>query len=144
MDQSCSEREARDSLRASHFSIRRLPFSIFALTALWLSTASSHAADPGFFRGVTISAQTWGREWQTPEMAAAMDELKSLGANAIAIHPYARIQIDGSLKFPSDPAPGYITKPLDWAREKNLRIMLIPHIAYWGTPFLWRGEINFA
>ena len=21
--------------------------------------------------------------------------------------------------------------------------MLIPHIAYWGTKFLWRGEINF-
>ncbi len=25
-----------------------------------------------------------------------------------------------------------------------MHVMLIPHIAYWGTKFLWRGEIDFA
>ena len=36
-----------------------------------------------------------------------------------------------------------ITVPLDWARERGMSVMLIPHIAYWGSKFLWRGEINF-
>jgi hypothetical protein len=96
-----------------------------------------------FFKGVTVSAQTWGKEWATPEMAAALDELKSLGSNAIAIHPYARIQPDGSLTFPEDDSPLHVTQPLDWAEERGMRVMLIPHIGYWGSPFLWRGEINF-
>ncbi|MEA3187461.1 MAG: hypothetical protein QOD99_1291 [Chthoniobacter sp.] len=110
---------------------------------LWAGCCwSSHAAD--FIKGITISAQTWGEEWATPQMAAALDEVKALGANAIAIHPYARIQTDGSLQFSSDPEPDYITKPLDWARERGLRVMLVPHIAYWGSPWLWRGEIDFA
>jgi hypothetical protein len=99
--------------------------------------------EEAFLKGVTVSAQTYGQEWGTPEMAATLDELKSLGANAIAIHPYAKIQADGSLQFPADPAQDYVTRPLDWARERGLRVMLIPHIAYWGSPFLWRGEIDF-
>jgi hypothetical protein len=110
---------------------------------LWFATVG-HAGDSPTIRGVTISAQTWGKEWQTPEMAAALDELKALGANSIAIHPYARIQADGSLRFDTEPDPSYVTKPLDWAHERNLNVMLVPHIAYWGSPFLWRGEIDFA
>lgn len=96
-----------------------------------------------FLKGITISAQTWGGEWATPEMAAALDEVKGLGANAIAIHPYARIQSDGGLSFPTEREPAHIVQPLEWARERGLRVMLVPHIAYWGTPWLWRGEIDF-
>ena len=80
------------------------------------------------------------------EMEATLDELKSLGVNSIAIHPYAQIREDGHVAVGrrSSASTTHITKPLRWARERGLSAMLIPHIAYWGTKFSWRGEINFA
>lgn len=98
---------------------------------------------PPFFKGVTVSCQTWGVEWQTPEMAATLDELKSLGANSFAIHPYARITNDGHVNYRVRDDNRHITVPLDWAQERGMSAMLIPHIAYWGSQFKWRGEIRF-
>lgn len=112
------------------------PLALSALSAI-------HAEPTPIFKGVTVSCQTWGREWQTPEMAQTLDELKSLGANSFAIHPYARIAEDGHVLFRTIDENRHITVPLDWARERGLSVMMIPHIAYWGTKFLWRGEINF-
>jgi len=115
--------------------------------ALLLGLCAPLQCIPGelpFFKGVTVSCQTWGREWQTPEMAQTLDELKSLGANSVAIHPYARIAEDGHVLFRTVDGNRHITVPLEWARERGLSVMLVPHIAYWGTKFLWRGEINFA
>lgn len=102
------------------------------------------AREEPFIRGMTVSCQTWGGEWGRPQMRDTLDELQSLGVTAFAIHPYARIQADGHLDFPTDPDPAHLTRPLDWARERGLDVMLAPHIAYWGSPFLWRGEIDFA
>lgn len=98
---------------------------------------------PAFAKGMTVSCQTSGWEWATPEMARTLDELKSLGVNSIAIHPYAQIGNDGHVRFSTADNFRHITVPLDWARERDMSVMLIPHIAYWGTKFLWRGEINF-
>src|SRR5213592_2900455 len=58
------------------------------------AAAASAAADPkpNFIKGMTVSAQTWGWEWATPEMACTLDELKSLGVNSVDIHPYAQIE----------------------------------------------------
>ncbi len=121
--------------------------SLFATLLVCLALGRISAAPvpgaPSFFRGVTVSAQTWGGEWQTPEMAQTLDEIKSLGANSFAIHPYARIAEDGHVLFRTIDENRHITVPLDWARERGLSVMVIPHIAYWGTKFLWRGEINF-
>ncbi len=123
----------------------RRNFAVLALPLVvaLLRSAELNAKDPTPFRGITISCQTWGREWETPAMAAAMDEVKCLGANAIAIHPYALIHEDGSITAARNPNPTYITTPLKWAREKDLRVMLIPHLGYWHTRFYWRGEITF-
>ena len=107
------------------------------------SLPASESAPPSFIKGVTVSCQTYGWEWATPEMAKTLDQLKSLGVNSIAIHPYAQIQEDGHVRFRNDGNLSYISTPLDWARERGMSAMLIPHIAYWGTKFLWRGEINF-
>ena len=96
-----------------------------------------------FLKGVTVSCQTWGVEWQTPEMAQTLDELRSLGANSFAIHPYARISNDGHVTFRVRDENRHITVPLDWARERGMSVMLVPHIAYWGSKFSWRGEIKF-
>lgn len=114
-----------------------------AVGGLLVAVFSTQAATPPVFKGVTVSCQTWGGEWKTPEMAQTLDEIKSLGANSFAIHPYARIAEDGHVLFRTVDENRHITVPLDWARERGLSVMVIPHIAYWGTKFLWRGEITF-
>jgi hypothetical protein len=95
---------------------------------------------------MTVSCQTWGIEWQMPEMEKTLDELKSLGVNSIAIHPYAQIREDGhvTLSRRAGTSTTHITTPLRWAHERGMSTLLIPHIAYWGTKFSWRGEINFV
>ena len=99
---------------------------------------------PSPIRGMTVSAQTGGQEWATPAMAQTLDELKTMGVNSIAIHPYARIHEDGHIEFNDSLEQNHITQPLDWAKERGLGVMLIPHLAHWGTRFSWRGEISFA
>jgi Glycoside Hydrolase Family 113 len=123
----------------------------FALCGLLVVSAAipspaEQSAPLPFFKGVTVSCQTWGIEWQMPEMETALDELKSLGVNSIAIHPYAQIREDGHVLMGrrASASTTHITTPLRWAHERGMSTMLIPHIAYWGTKFLWRGEINFA
>ena len=128
-----------------------LSLSAFALCGLLvvsaaIPSAAEESAPLPFFKGVTVSCQTWGIEWQMPEMETTLDELKSLGVNSIAIHPYAQIREDGHVISGrrSGASTTHITTPLRWAHERGMSAMLIPHIAYWGTKFLWRGEINFV
>ncbi len=121
----------------------RLVISVAALLTL-IGFCATAAADQPFFKGMTVSCQTWGIEWQTPEMEKTLAELKSLGVDSIAIHPYAQIQEDGHVRFRRTRSTTYITTPLHWAHELGMRTMLIPHIAYWGTKFSWRGDIDFA
>jgi hypothetical protein len=122
----------------------RLSLRLVAGVLAAFGTLPLHAGDEVPFRGVTVSCQTWGAEWETPEMAAALDELKALGANAIALHPYALVNEDGSLRIPPNPEPSHLTTPIRWAHERGLRVMLIPHLGYWHTKFTWRGEIDFS
>jgi hypothetical protein len=116
---------------------------LLAILFLAARLEADSTAPATFIKGMTVSAQTSGWEWATPQMAATLDELKSLGVNSIAIHPYARIENDGHVRFRTDDGFRHIIVPLNWARERELSVMLIPHIAYWGTKFLWRGEIDF-
>ena len=122
--------------------LRSAPALVLAFLVCQSAVAEPDPPTP-FVKGVTVSCQTSGWEWATPEMAQTLDELKSLGVNSVAIHPYAQIQNDGHVRFRTDDNFRHIAVPLDWARERGLSVMLIPHIAYWGTKFLWRGEINF-
>jgi hypothetical protein len=112
-----------------------------------LIAAAGLAAEPStIYKGMTVSCQTWGIEWQMPEMEATLDELKSLGVNSVAIHPYAQIREDGHVVSGrrSGASTTHITTPLRWIRERGMSAMLIPHIAYWGTKFSCRGDINFV
>ncbi|HEX8491003.1 MAG TPA: hypothetical protein VF626_08295, partial [Chthoniobacterales bacterium] len=74
--------------------MRFIPLSV-ALASSVVSSFAEQPPSPSFYKGMTVSCQTWGIEWQTPEMEKTLDELKSLGVNSIAIHPYAGIQEDG-------------------------------------------------
>jgi hypothetical protein len=95
-----------------------------------------------FYKGMTVSCQTWGKEWATPQMKETMLELKELGVNSIAIHPYARISEDGTVRFRRE-VKYHIITPIQWSKELDVRFMLKPHLAYWGTDFGWRGDIKF-
>ena len=99
-------------------------------------------------RGITISTHRGGREWGDrsvlePTLAAVTE----VGASWVAFHPYARIEGDGTVRFrewlDGEP-PAHLVEPIRRAHAAGLRILIKPHLAYWGSPFSWRGEIEFA
>lgn len=113
-----------------------------AIAAMLLAPCPSRAAELGEVRGLVISTPTSGREWATPAMRSTLRELAGLGANWVAIHPYARISREtGEVRFRAD-AQQHIRRPVRWAREAGLRVAVKPHLAYWGA-FSWRGEIGW-
>ena len=96
-------------------------------------------------RGITISCQTYGPEWGTPGFAEELEELASLGVNWIAIHPYAAIRADGTVDSRLDPddPPEWLTRPIREVRSRGMHLLVKPHLAHWGSPFSWRGAIDF-
>lgn len=114
---------------------------VFALVFLTNSTVYSQKTDTPFMKGVTVSCQGWGEEWSTPQMEQALDELQSMGVTWIALHPYAHLEDNGTIRYQKGLA--YLALPLQWASERHMGVMLKPHLAYWGTRFSWRGDIAF-
>jgi hypothetical protein len=98
-------------------------------------------------RGMTISCQGWGGEWGSDAFATELSDLARMGVNWVAIHPYCSIRADGTIEARRlDPAapPGWITRPIREAHARHMAILIIPHVAYWGTGWSWRGAIDFA
>ena len=87
---------------------------------------------PNVVRGMTVSCQTWGREWSTDDMTEALRELKPIGVNWVTIHPYAGIRGDGTVVMP----PGWyaeatwLKRPIKEAHRLDLKIMIKPHLTY--------------
>jgi len=73
-----------------------------------------------------------------------MTDLRELGVNWIAIHPYARIDRDGTVAWRGSftEAPDWLRRPIEEAHRQGVRILIKPHLAHWGN-FSWRGEIEF-
>jgi hypothetical protein len=120
-----------------------------ASTASTASTAATAAApDPHQrVRGMTISCHGSGQSWGSDEMVASMAELRAMGVNWIAIHPYGGIDNDGTIGDPHQSRmyadPTWLRRPIEEAHRLGMKIMIKPHIAYWGSHFSWRGEIAF-
>ena len=97
-------------------------------------------------RGIFISTHGGGREWGEDEMASTLDDIRAVGADWVAIHPYAGIDEGGSVRYrefdPADP-PAYLVRPIREAHARGMKIAVMPHLAYWGSSFGWRGEIEF-
>jgi hypothetical protein len=98
-------------------------------------------------RGMTVSCHGAGRVWGTDGMVRTMEELRDLGVNWITIHPYAGIREDGTVGGTLMSAmyrdPSWLTRPIAEAHRLGLKLMIKPHLAYWGTDFTWRGDIEF-
>jgi hypothetical protein len=114
----------------------------------WLGLALCLALPAGAteVRGMTVSCPTWGWEWGTDEMASTLTVLDTLGVNWVSIHPYARIGADGTVRFePIDPQspPAWLERPVREAHARGQKVLVKPHLAYWGSPFSWRGDIRF-
>jgi len=109
---------------------------------IWVFSGSTTVSNH-FIKGMTVSCQTWGYEWATPEMKETMAELKDIGANSISIHPYAGINEDGHIRVRKNRPTNYISTPIEWGKELKIQLMIKPHLAYWRTKFRWRGDIDF-
>jgi len=97
-------------------------------------------------RGMTVSAPRAGQSWGSDAMVETMRGLRELGVNWIAIHPYGSIRGDGEvggLRLPLDGQATWLTRPIEEAHRLGLKIMIKPHLAYWHSPFPWRGAIRF-
>jgi hypothetical protein len=108
--------------------------------------ANDSAPDKSQVQGITISTHGGGRDWGSDAIVPTLLAIRDLGANWVAIHPYASINADGSLRWsPIDPEnpPAHIARPIREAHRLGLSICIKPHIAYWRSPFSWRGEITF-
>ena len=103
------------------------------------------APDGAYVRGVTISCQTSGREWGQAGFGLELEELQELGCNWVAIHPYAWIGGDGTVRhrLELERPPRWLTNPLEQTRARGLSLLVKPHLGYWGSPFRWRGAITF-
>ncbi|MBX2801560.1 MAG: hypothetical protein KTR31_28040 [Myxococcales bacterium] len=109
----------------------------------WLWITFALAAD---VRGMTVSCPTWGWEWGSDAMVQTLSVLDEEGVNWVSIHPYARIRADGTVQFePLDPRspPDWLARPIREAHQRGMKVMIKPHLAYWGSPFAWRGDIAF-
>lgn len=113
---------------------------------LLLALLRPAGTDGTLVHGMTISCQTWGWEWGTDGFATELDDLARIGVNWVAIHPYGSIRADGTVgsrRLEGDEPPEWITRPIREAHARGMSILVIPHLAYWGSPFSWRGAIEF-
>jgi hypothetical protein len=105
------------------------------------------ARDALWVRGMTVSTHRSGQEWYGDEFARELEALARLGANWVAVHPYATIAadgtVDGSRGLGLGGAEG-LAAPIRAAHARGLSILIVPHLAHWGSPFEWRGAIDFA
>jgi len=94
-------------------------------------------------RGVVVSCPRAGQIWGTDEMSEALTDIRSLGANSIAIHPYAWVGKDGEVRHRPAAGTGYLDDAVRRMRDAGTRIFWKPHLGYWGS-FDWRGSIDFG
>jgi hypothetical protein len=112
------------------------------------AAAVEGAADPfAEIRGVTISCPMAGEEWGSEDMVRTLAVLADLGVNWVAIHPYGGLRNDGTVGQGRIDhlyeRPYWLVRAIREAHARGMKILIKPHLAYWGSRFSWRGEIAF-
>ncbi len=119
------------------------------IALLGFCMAGRSAADPLDLtpvRGITLSTHRAGQEWGSDQIVPTFERIAETGANWVAIHPYAWISPQGEVRFrgfEGDQTPRSVTRPIEEAHRQGLKILIKPHLGYWGSGFAWRGEIHF-
>ena len=119
---------------------------------------SSGPAQDSAIRGMTVSTPRGSSVWASDDMVSTIAELKALGVNWIAIHPYLSISTDGTVSSrrsrvrrggtspaaESEPgeAPEWLRRPIEEAHRQGVKILIKPHIAHW-RDYAWRGDISY-
>ena len=104
--------------------------------------------DVDIVKGITVSTPRGGRDWGSDAMVGTIGQIRSLGSNWIAIHPYGGIERDGRVSCrrrdgETTEAPVWLTRPIAEAHRQGMKILIKPHLAHWRSGFAWRGEIAF-
>ena len=118
--------------------------------AAWRPGSQAEAQHPWgaeAMQGMTVSTSRGGSDWGSDAIVPTVADLKGIGVNWIAIHPYARIDRTGEVTWrnregDSNEAPEWIRRPIEEAHRQGLKIMIKPHLAYWGS-YSWRGDIAY-
>lgn len=104
--------------------------------------AAQLGAKRPFLRGMTVSCPTNGKEWGSPLMTEALREIKPLGVEWVAIHPYAWVGRDGEIRSKKASEMTYLAEAVWRTRSEGVELFWVPHLGYWGS-FEWRGSIDF-
>lgn len=96
-----------------------------------------------FMRGMTVSCPRYGQIWGSDEMREAMRRMAKVGIAWTAVHPYAGVRTDGTIKSTPAEKTGYLDGCVKIAAAEKQRLFWKPHLAYWGS-FKWRGAITFS
>lgn len=114
-----------------------------SVTALAQPEDDRFSTGEAFMRGMVVSCPRAGQIWGSPRMAEALGALDALGVEWIAIHPYAGVRRDGSMRQRPTADADYLVRAAEMMRSTGMRIFWKPHLAYWGS-FDWRGDIEFS
>lgn len=113
---------------------------------------------------MTVSTPRGNGAWANDDIVGTFAELAEIGVNWIAIHPYGRVNVDGTVSWsssrrrrrergrdPGDPrerptvpdeAPDWLRNPIEEAHRLGLKVLVKPHLES-GRDFDWRGDIRF-
>ncbi|MFQ5350178.1 MAG: hypothetical protein ACE5EG_07035, partial [Thermoanaerobaculia bacterium] len=116
---------------------------VTALAAPAPPAATSLEPGRDFMRGMVVSCPTWGPIWGSPLMAESLAEIRQLGVEWIAIHPYAGVLRNGTIRITPAESTGFLERAVKLTREAGMKLFWKPHLAYWGS-FDWRGDIAFG
>ena len=80
---------------------------VFGVAPSALGLGQLLASERQVVQGITVSTHRGGQEWGSDEIGPTFSDLVEIGANWVAIHPYARIDSGGNLSWaaidPNDP-----------------------------------------
>lgn len=75
-------------------------------------------------------------------MQESLRELRTLGVQWVAVHPYAGVRRDGSVRLHPTAETPFLDRAAAFATAEGIDLFWKPHLAYWGS-FSWRGAIQF-